>query len=101
MHRGILEPPLGQLRFECQVLIRELRRRNRLKKGTPDQEHKFAYDEVDQVNGEWDRLLRKLREKYGYSKSEAKDEEIGYLMEADEDAELGDDDLEDTSIDDP
>ena len=75
---------------------------SRLKRGTPGHENKFAYDEVDQVSGEWNRLLRKLREKYGYSKSEAKDEQIDYLMEdADKEDELVDGFTDDTSIEDP
>ena len=75
-------------------------RGNRLNRVTPDQGkgNKFAYDEVEQVNGEWDRLLRKLREKYGYSKSEAQDEQMKYL---EEDNELADGFSDDTSIEDP
>lgn len=73
---------------------------SRLKRVTPDHGNKFAYDAVDQVSGEWDRLLRKLREKYGYSKSEAKDEQMEYLEDANED-ELVDGFTDDTSIEDP
>ena len=77
-------------------------RGNRLTRVTPDQGHKFAYDEVDQVSGEWDRLLRKLREKYGHPKSEADDEEMEYLMEgAEKEDELVDGFTDDTSIEDP
>jgi hypothetical protein len=73
-----------------------------LKRDAPDRGNKFAYDAVDQVSGEWNRLLRKLREKYGYSKSEAKDEQINYLMEeGDEAEELDDSFTDDTSIEDP
>jgi hypothetical protein len=54
---------------------------SRLKRVPSDHGNKFAYDEVDQVSNEWNRLLRKLREKYGYSKSEAKDEQMEFLIE--------------------
>ncbi len=74
---------------------------NRLKRVPPDQGNKFAYDAVDQVSGEWDRLLRKLREKYGYTQSEADDKQMDLMEDADEQDELGDGFADDTSIEDP
>lgn len=77
---------------------------SRLKRVIPDQGNKFAYDAIDQVTGEWDRLLRKLREKYGYTKGEANDEQIEYLMEEnEEDTQDYADEFkkDDTSNDDP
>ena len=39
----------------------------------------LSHDEVDQLHGDWNKLARKLQEKYGYSRSEA-DEEIEYFI---------------------
>jgi uncharacterized protein YjbJ (UPF0337 family) len=39
----------------------------------------FTGKEVAQINGEWDTLVRKLQEKYSFSRSEA-EEEIKYFM---------------------
>ena len=49
----------------------------------------FSREEVEQINGEWNKLVRKLQEKYGYSRTEA-EEEIEYFM-----SEIGEDDDED------
>jgi uncharacterized protein YjbJ (UPF0337 family) len=37
-------------------------------------------DDVDQIRGEWDRLVGKLQEKYGYKKEQA-EAEISELLE--------------------
>jgi len=39
----------------------------------------FSHDEIEQVNGDWYKLVRKLQEKYGYSRIEA-EKEIEYFM---------------------
>jgi hypothetical protein len=73
---------------------------SRLRRGTHDYGNKFAYDEVDQVNGEWNRLLRKLRQKYNHTVQET-EAEIEYLMEEADDEEYSDGFTEDPTIDDP
>jgi len=66
----------------------------------------FTDNEVDLINGDWNDLVRKLQEKYGYSESDA-EEEIEYFM-----AEMGDEEdyedymnedepMEDVSTEDP
>ena len=39
----------------------------------------LSHEEIEQLHGDWNKLARKLQEKYGYSRSEA-DEEIEYFI---------------------
>ena len=39
----------------------------------------LSHEEVEQLHGDWNKLVRKLQEKYGYSRSEA-EEEIEYFI---------------------
>ena len=56
-----------------------------IKEEAQDHWDDFSREEVEQINGEWNKLVRKLQEKYGYSRSEA-EEEIEYFM-----SEIGED----------
>lgn len=44
-------------------------------------------DEVDQINGEWNKLVGKLQEKYGYTKAEAEAEVEDFMKGMEERSE--------------
>ena len=51
----------------------------RLKEETQNHWDDLSHEEVEQLHGDWNKLVRKLQEKYGYSRSEA-EEEVEYFM---------------------
>lgn len=44
----------------------------------------FTREEVDQINGDWDLLVRKLQEKYAFSRSEAENDIQYFMVEVDD-----------------
>ena len=51
----------------------------RLKEEAQNHWDDLSHEEVEQLHGDWNKLVRKLQEKYGYSRSEA-EEEVEYFM---------------------
>jgi len=51
----------------------------RLKEEAQNQWDELSHEEVEQLHGDWNKLVRKLQEKYGYSRSEA-EEEVEYFI---------------------
>ena len=66
----------------------------RLKEDAQDHWDDLSREEVEDVNGDWYKLVRKLQEKYGYSKGEA-EEEVEYFMSDTESDEYDEDEYED------
>jgi uncharacterized protein YjbJ (UPF0337 family) len=51
----------------------------RLKEEAQNHWDDLSSDEIEQLHGDWNKLVRKLQEKYGYSRSEA-EEEVEYFI---------------------
>jgi len=63
----------------------------RLKEEAQNHWDDLSSDEIEQLHGDWNKLVRKLQEKYGYSRSEA-EEEVEYFISDLESHEYEDED---------
>jgi hypothetical protein len=58
----------------------------RFKRALQDYWDDLSSEEVDQINGDWDKLIHVLQKKYTFSRMEAEEDIQYFMVEVDEDA---------------
>ncbi len=64
---------------------------SQIKEDVQDQWNDLTPEEVDEINGGWNELIRKLQEKYNYSRSEAEQEVRNFMADFDQEEYMDED----------